>query len=50
MSETLDIARQLIREESVSPVDGHIPEPIARLTLRSENGIRLNLERRRKDS
>ena len=49
LQEAVIILATIMRDWTVSPVDGHIPEPIARLTLRSENGIRLNLERRRKD-
>ncbi len=49
LQEAVIILATVMRDWTVSPVEGHIPEPIARLTLRSENGIRLNLERRRKD-
>lgn len=30
----------------ITPVEGHVPRPVARLTLRSENGIRLRLAKR----
>ena len=36
----------IMRDWTVSPVEGHVPKPIARLTLRSENGIRLDMRRR----
>jgi cytochrome P450 len=49
LQEAVIILATIMRDWTVSPVEGHVPEPIARLTLRSENGIRLNLERRRKD-
>ncbi len=49
LQEAVIILATIMRDWTVSPVEGHVPEPIARLTLRSENGIRLNLERRRRD-
>lgn len=50
LQEAVIVLATIMRDWTVSPVEGHVPKPIARLTLRSENGIRLNLERRRKDS
>lgn len=49
LQEAVIILATIMRDWTVSPVDGHVPQPVARLTLRSENGIRLNLERRRRD-
>lgn len=49
LQEAVIILATIMRDWTVSPVEGHVPKPIARLTLRSENGIKLNLERRRKD-
>ncbi|MEQ9660974.1 MAG: cytochrome P450 [Parasphingopyxis sp.] len=46
LQEAVIILATILREWTVTPVEGHVPEPIARLTLRSENGIRLNFERR----
>jgi hypothetical protein len=36
----------LAREFRFEPVEGHEPKPIGRLTVRSENGIRLKVARR----
>lgn len=33
----------LAREFRLEPVPGHVPEPVGRLTIRSDNGIRLKL-------
>lgn len=49
LQEAVIILATIMRDWTVSPVEGHVPKPIARLTLRSENGIKLNLERRRRD-
>lgn len=46
LQEAVIILTTIMRDWSISPVAGHVPKPIARLTLRSENGIRLNFERR----
>ncbi len=37
---------ELVRRYRFLPVDDHVPEPVARLTLRSENGIRLAVAKR----
>ncbi len=42
---TLLIA-ELVRRYRFRPVDGHTPEPVARLTLRSANGVPLIVEAR----
>jgi cytochrome P450 len=36
----------LLREFSVAPLPGHAPMPVARLSLRSDVGVRLTLQRR----
>ena len=36
----------LIKTFRFDPVPGHVPQPVGRLTIRSENGIRLRLTRR----
>jgi cytochrome P450 len=41
--EALLILAQIVRRFRVEPVPGHTPQPVARLTLRSANGIRLRL-------
>jgi len=50
LQEAVIVLTTIMRDWTVSPVEGHTPKPTARLTLRSENGIRLNLERRRKEN
>ena len=47
MQEAMLILAYLVRHFGFEPVEGHTPEPIARLTLRSENGIRLHVHRRK---
>jgi cytochrome P450 len=47
LQEAVIVLATIMRDWTVSPVEGHVPKPVARLTLRSENGIRLNMERRR---
>jgi cytochrome P450 len=41
------ILATLAREFRVEPVPGHVPEPVGRLTIRAENGIRLRVFQRR---
>lgn len=36
----------LVRRYQFSPAPGHVPKPVGRLTIRSENGIRLILNKR----
>lgn len=48
LQEAVIILATILRDWTVTPVPGHVPMPTARLTLRAENGIRLNLERRDK--
>ncbi|MBC2777911.1 cytochrome P450 [Parasphingopyxis marina] len=47
LQEAVIVLATVMRDWTVSPVEGHVPKPVARLTLRSENGIRLDMERRR---
>lgn len=42
---TLILAR-LVRDYELTPVPGHVPQPVGRLTIRSANGVRLQLTRR----
>jgi cytochrome P450 len=46
MQEGMLILAYLARHFRFVPVEGHTPRPIARLTLRSENGIRLKVFKR----
>jgi cytochrome P450 len=46
MQEAAIILSLIARHYHIAPVEGHVPRPIARLTLRSENGIRLRLYKR----
>ena len=46
LQEAVIVLATIMRDWKVSPVEGHVPKPVARLTLRSENGIRLAMERR----
>jgi cytochrome P450 len=41
------ILATLAREFRFAPVPGHVPEPVGRLTIRAENGIRLHVFKRR---
>ena len=43
------ILATLAREFRFEPVPGHVPEPVGRLTIRAENGIRLHVFQRRGD-
>ncbi|MBX9924937.1 MAG: cytochrome P450, partial [Hyphomicrobiaceae bacterium] len=47
MQEATLVLAELFRRYSFSPAPGHTPVPIARLTLRSDNGIKLQVQRRR---
>ncbi len=46
MQEGILILAMLARHFRFEPAEGHTPKPIARLTLRSENGVRLRVYRR----
>jgi cytochrome P450 len=46
MQEAVLILACLAREFRFEPAPGHTPKPVSRLTLRSENGIRLRMFRR----
>lgn len=46
LQEAAIILSMIARHYEISPVEGHVPRPVARLTLRSENGIRLRLRKR----
>jgi cytochrome P450 len=36
----------LVRSFTLAPLPGHTPMPVGRLTVRSENGVRLRIARR----
>lgn len=42
------ILSTLVRHYRLSPVAGHVPQPVGRLTIRSANGVRLKLQRRKR--
>ena len=44
--EAVLILATIVRRYSVEPVEGHVPKPVGRLTVRSENGMPLRLVRR----
>jgi cytochrome P450 len=46
MQEGVLILAYLVRHFRFEPVPGHTPAPVARLTLRAENGVRLKVSRR----
>lgn len=47
LQEATLVLAELFRRFRFNPVPDHVPQPVARLTLRSDNGIRLLVERRR---
>jgi cytochrome P450 len=44
------VLASLTRHYRFEPVDGHVPEPVGRLTVRAQNGIRLRVYKRSKPS
>ena len=44
--EAVLILSSLLRQFRLEPVQGHVPMPVGRLTVRSENGVRLRLFQR----
>lgn len=46
LQEAAIILSLIVRHFEILPVEDHVPRPVARLTLRSENGIRLRLVKR----
>ncbi len=44
--EAMLLLASLVRRFRFEPVAGHVPKPVGRLTIRSENGIRLKISRR----
>jgi cytochrome P450 len=46
LQEAALLIAELARRYRFLPVPGHVPEPVARLTLRSANGVPLIVERR----
>ncbi len=45
--EAILLLASIVREYQLEPVEGHVPKPVGRLTIRSENGIKLRLRRRK---
>ena len=46
LQEAVLILAFLLRRYELTPVEGHIPKPVGRLTIRSENGVRIQLRKR----
>jgi cytochrome P450 len=46
LQESAIILSMITKHYEILPVESHVPKPVARLTLRSENGIRLLLKKR----
>ncbi len=46
LQEATLLLAELVRRFRFKPVEGHVPDPVARLTLRSANGLPLIVERR----
>lgn len=46
LQEAVLILSSIVRRYRLQPVPGHVPQPVGRLTIRSANGVRLNLHRR----
>lgn len=46
LQEATLILASLMQRFSLTPVPGHVPQPVGRLTIRSANGVRLRLHRR----
>lgn len=44
--EAILLLARLVRVYKFEAVEGHVPRPVGRLTIRSENGVRLKLSRR----
>jgi cytochrome P450 len=47
MQEAVLILARLVRRYRFETIPGHVPKPVGRLTIRSENGIRLGISRRK---
>ena len=46
LQEAVLILSCLLRRYQLLPVDGHVPQPVGRLTIRSANGVQLHLVKR----
>lgn len=46
LQEAVLILACLLREYELLPVDDHVPQPVGRLTIRSENGVQVQLKKR----
>jgi cytochrome P450 len=50
MQEAVLILSQIVQNFDILPSEGHVPQPVGRLTIRSDNGIFVRLLRRAKHS
>lgn len=50
LQEAVLILACLLRRYELLPVEGHVPQPVGRLTIRSENGVRLKLRKRQAEA
>ncbi|MDR0215265.1 MAG: cytochrome P450 [Comamonas sp.] len=46
LQEAVLILTCLLRRYEILPAEGHVPQPVGRLTIRSENGVRIRLRKR----
>lgn len=46
LQEAVLILACLLQRYEILPAAGHVPQPVGRLTIRSENGVRINLRKR----
>ena len=46
LQEAVLILACLLQRYEILPVEGHVPQPVGRLTIRSENGVRIQLRQR----
>ena len=47
MQEAIMVLAALARDYHLEPLPDHTPIPVGRVTIRSENGVRLRINRRR---
>lgn len=50
LQEAVLVLSSISRHYQLTPVPGHVPQPVGRLTIRSANGVRLILSRRKEQS
>lgn len=46
LQEAVLILACLLQRYEILPAPGHVPQPVGRLTIRSENGVRIKLRKR----